>query len=114
MRPKDFLDEVVAERTAANPEFPALLADAERRRELARALAAHRERRGLSQTVVAAKMGTAASVVSKLEGGADVKVSTLQRYCSAIGQTFPPKLLRAKPRARPPSPPARAPLRSRS
>ncbi len=37
-------------------------------------------------------MGTAASVVSKLEAGADVKVSTLQRYCGAIGQAFPPQL----------------------
>ncbi len=105
MRSKDFLDEVVAERTAANPGFPALVAEAERRLALARALAAHRARRGLSQTVVAAKMGTAASVVSKLESGADVKVSTLQRYCSAIGQSFPPKVLRAR---RPASGPPRS------
>jgi len=35
-------------------------------------------------------MGTAASVVSKLEAGGDVKLSTLQRYCAAIGQEFPP------------------------
>ena len=37
-------------------------------------------------------MGTAASVVSKLEAGADVKVSTLQRYCGAIGEAFPPQI----------------------
>ncbi len=30
----------------------------------------------------------AASVVSKLEAGGDVKMSTLQRYCAAIGQRF--------------------------
>jgi ribosome-binding protein aMBF1 (putative translation factor) len=90
MRSKDLVDEVVGERTRKNRRFPALLAEAERRRELARALAARREARGFSQTVVAARMGTAASVVSKLEAGADVKVSTLQRYCAAIGQTFPP------------------------
>jgi hypothetical protein len=29
---------------------------------------------------------TAASVVSKLEAGGDVKFSTLQRYCAAIGE----------------------------
>ena len=39
-------------------------------------------------SVVAARMGTSASVVSKLEAGGDVKVSTLQRYCSAIGERF--------------------------
>ena len=44
--------------------------------------------RAFSQTVVAARMGTSASVVSKLEGGGDVKVSTLQRYCAAIGEKF--------------------------
>ena len=37
-------------------------------------------------------MGTAASVVSKLEAGADVKLSTLRRYCDAIGETFPLRL----------------------
>jgi hypothetical protein len=30
-------------------------------------------------------MGTSASVVSKLEAGGDVKMSTFQRYCAAIG-----------------------------
>jgi hypothetical protein len=89
---KDFLDEVVAQRTRKNPRFPALVAEAERRRALARELAAKRSTAGLSQTLVAARMGTAASVVSKLEAGADVKLSTLQRYCSAIGQVFPPRL----------------------
>jgi hypothetical protein len=39
-------------------------------------------------------MGTAASVVSKLEAGGDVKVSTLQRYCAALGHTFSPRLAR--------------------
>jgi len=46
------------------------------------------EKKALSQTVVAARMGTSASVVSKLEAGGDVKVSTLQRYCAAIGKRF--------------------------
>lgn len=48
-----------------------------------------REEKALTQTVVAAKMKTSASVVSKLEAGGDVKVSTLQRYCAAIGATIP-------------------------
>src|SRR6267154_1254933 len=92
---KDFLDEIVRERTR-DPGFPALVAEAEERRKLARRLAAVREKKALSQTVVAARMGTSASVVSKLEAGGDVKVSTLQRYCAAIGQEFPPKARPAK------------------
>jgi DNA-binding transcriptional regulator YiaG len=83
---KDFLSEVIRERTAKTPAFPPLLAKAEARRKLARKLAALREGKALSQTVVAARMGTSASVVSKLEAGGDVKVSTLQRYCAAIGE----------------------------
>lgn len=39
--------------------------------------------------MVAGKMRTSASVVSKLEAGGDVKVSTLQRYCAAIGVSVP-------------------------
>jgi len=83
---KDFLAEMVAKRTARNPLFPELVAEAEKRRGLARKLAAQREKKALSQTIVAARMGTSASVVSKLEAGGDVKVSTLQRYCAAIGE----------------------------
>jgi ribosome-binding protein aMBF1 (putative translation factor) len=85
---RDFLSEVIRERTAKNPEFPNLVAEAEARRKLARKLVTLRERKALSQTVVAARMRTSASVVSKLEAGGDVKVSTLQRYCAAIGEKF--------------------------
>ena len=63
------------------------VAEAEARRKLARRLAAIREKRALSQTVVAVRMGTSASVVSKLEAGGDIKMSTFQRYCAAIGET---------------------------
>src|SRR5476651_1899879 len=80
----DFLAEIIDERTRGNPAFPRLVAEA--RRKLARKLMALREKRSLSQTVVAARMGTSASVVSKLEAGGDVKMSTFQRYCAAIGE----------------------------
>jgi DNA-binding transcriptional regulator YiaG len=86
---KDFLTEIVRERTKRNPEFTRLVAEAEARRRLARKLSAIRAKKKLSQTVVAARMGTAASVVSKLESGGDVKLSTLQRYCAAIGEKLP-------------------------
>jgi transcriptional regulator with XRE-family HTH domain len=85
-RGRDFLDEVIAERTKKNTHFPELLAAAVARRQLAKRLVAAREAQGLSQTMVAAAMQTAQSVVSKLEAGSDVKLSTIQRYCEAIGQ----------------------------
>jgi len=88
---RDFLDEIEAERTKANPKFPGLVGEAAWRRKLARKLVAIRERKLLTQTVVAARMKTSQSVVSKLEAGGDVKVSTLQRYCAAIGTTVPLK-----------------------
>ena len=42
---------------------------------------------GLSQTEVAARMGTSQSVVARLESGEiDARLSTLQRYAVAVGQ----------------------------
>jgi ribosome-binding protein aMBF1 (putative translation factor) len=87
----DFLDEIEAERTAANAKFPSLVAEAAWRRKLARTLVTARERKRLTQTVVAARMRTSASVVSKLEAGGDIKMSTLQRYCAAIRIAVPLK-----------------------
>lgn len=83
---KDFLEEIIVERTRKNPEFRQRVAEAELRRKIARKLAAIRESKDLSQTVVAARMRTSASVVSKFEAGGDVRLSTLQRYCAAIGE----------------------------
>ena len=58
---------------------------AERRRLVAE-LAEQRRSAGLSQTEVAARMGTSQSAVARLEtGDADVRVSTLERYAAAIG-----------------------------
>jgi transcriptional regulator with XRE-family HTH domain len=86
--PETFSAEIVDERTAKNAKFPALVTEAEERRKFARRLAKLREKKALSQTVVAARMGTSASVVSKLEADGDVKMSTIQRYCAAIGKKF--------------------------
>lgn len=56
------------------------------RGELVRGLAAQRQAAGLSQTEVAARMGTSQSAVARLESGAaDVRASTLERYAAAIG-----------------------------
>ena len=56
------------------------------RRQLVADLTEQRRWAGLSQTQVAARMGTSQSAVARLESGdADVRVSTLERYAAAIG-----------------------------
>ncbi len=56
------------------------------RRRLVRELAEQRRSAGLSQTEVAARMGTSQSAVARLEAGdADVRASTLERYAAALG-----------------------------
>lgn len=58
---------------------------AERRRLVAE-LASQRQSAGLSQTEVAARMGTSQSAVARLEAGeADARASTLERYAAAVG-----------------------------
>jgi ribosome-binding protein aMBF1 (putative translation factor) len=59
---------------------------AEERGRLVRQLAERRQAAGLSQTEVAARMGTSQSAVARLESGtADVRASTLERYAAAVG-----------------------------
>ena len=87
MAKDDFLDEMIDERTRANPEFPALLTAAIRRRALVNALAATRVELGLSQTTVAARMHTSQSAVARLESAEiDAKLSTVERYAAALGK----------------------------
>lgn len=51
-------------------------------------LAAARRRQGLSQTEIAARMGTSQSAVARFErGDLDPRLSTLERYAQAVGQT---------------------------
>jgi ribosome-binding protein aMBF1 (putative translation factor) len=84
---RDFLDEIVDERSARNAEFPELVEAALRRRQLLRELAAKREELGMSQTAVAARMGTSQSAVARLEAGEmDAKFSTVERLAAALGQ----------------------------
>jgi transcriptional regulator with XRE-family HTH domain len=59
---------------------------AEQRADLVRDLVAQRLAAGLSQTEVAARMGTSQSAVARLESGAtDARASTLERYAAAVG-----------------------------
>jgi ribosome-binding protein aMBF1 (putative translation factor) len=65
------------------------------RGRLVRDLAERRQAAGLSQTEVAARMGTSQSAVARLESGTgDVRASTLERYAAAIGGEITWKLNR--------------------
>lgn len=58
----------------------------EQRRSLVAELAQQRQAAGVSQTEIAARMGTSQSAVARLEAGeADMRASTLERYAAAIG-----------------------------
>jgi ribosome-binding protein aMBF1 (putative translation factor) len=79
---------------AESPDLPllpgfremALRRMAAERATLVRELVAQRQAAGLSQTAVAARMGTSQSAVARLESGAtDVRASTLERYAAAVG-----------------------------
>lgn len=86
MAGRDFLDEVIDERTARDPEFSAALEAAERRRELLTALADRRREGEKSQTAVAAAMKSSQSSIARLETLAtDVRMSTLDRYARVLG-----------------------------
>ena len=68
---------------------------AEDRTRLVRELAEQRQAAGLSQTEIAARMGTSQSAVARLESGtADVRASTLERYAAAVGSQITWKLNR--------------------
>ena len=69
------------------PVFGGFREMAQHRQELATDLVAARVAAGLSQTEVAARMGTSQSAVARLESGdADVRLSTLERYAAALGR----------------------------
>ncbi len=92
----DFLDEVMAESVARNPEFPELVEQARRNRELLAALRAQRRRSKVSQHDLARAMCTTQSAVSELENNAsDAKVSTIEKYACALGLTVQFHLLPA-------------------
>jgi transcriptional regulator with XRE-family HTH domain len=78
--------------TPRRSSFPGLEGLAERaaarRRELIEELARARRESALSQTEIAARMGTSQSAVARLESGElDARLSTLERYAAALGRT---------------------------
>jgi predicted transcriptional regulator len=74
--------------TRRRTSFPGLQEMLDRRRALMTELVAARKERGLSQTEIAAQMGTSQSAVARLErGDVDARLSTVERYAAALGQT---------------------------
>jgi hypothetical protein len=82
----DFLDELISERAKRNPEFPAMVDAASRRRRLLAALADRRRAGERSQTAIAAAMASSQSSIARLETSAsDARVSTVERYAEVLG-----------------------------
>src|ERR1700683_5347757 len=74
---------------------------AAQRRQLVTELTAERQAARLSQTEVAARMGTSQSAVARLESGeADARASTLERYAAAVGRQITWELGNSGPGAR--------------
>ena len=82
---KDDLERYIADRDARERGFAALVADAEVRLTFGREMAERRRANGKTQTQVAALMQTSPAIVSRLESGQDVRVSTLEKYVAALG-----------------------------
>jgi transcriptional regulator with XRE-family HTH domain len=83
--PQDFLDEMIAARSATSPGFQDRVDAIARGRQLVRDLTSLRQGLGLSQTLIAARMGTSQSSLARLEAGEmDPRLSTVERYARAL------------------------------
>jgi transcriptional regulator with XRE-family HTH domain len=72
--------------SARRSVFPGFREISEHRGDLVAQLGAARRRLGLSQTEVAARMGTSQPAVARLESGeSDARLSTIERYAAALG-----------------------------
>jgi hypothetical protein len=89
--PKDDLDRSIAELKRKHPDLPALMKAVRRRQRFGRLLAKHREQLGISQRAIAAKMKTSTTIVSRVELGVDVQLSTLEKYVAALGKNAIPR-----------------------
>ena len=90
----DDLDKHIKESTDLDPMFPEKLAAVGRRNDLYRELKVQRLERKMSQTVVAAAMGTSQSAVARMENvdGYAPNLATLEKYTRALGYRIEFKL----------------------
>jgi transcriptional regulator with XRE-family HTH domain len=85
MAHRDDLDALIDELAEDDPDIALRVAAALERRELARGLADRRRAAGLTQVEIAHRMGTSQGQVTRLESGADTRLSTVARYAAALG-----------------------------
>ncbi|MHB1986417.1 MAG: helix-turn-helix domain-containing protein [Acidimicrobiales bacterium] len=82
-------DDQTSDERRHRPVFPGFKEIAERRQAFVGGLVAQRVALGLTQTQVAARMGTSQSAVARLESGeADIRISTLERYAAALERSL--------------------------
>jgi transcriptional regulator with XRE-family HTH domain len=94
--------------------FPGFREMGDSRRRLLDELVARRRELGLSQTEVAARMGTSQSAVARLEArAADLRISTLERYAAALDREIEWRVAPPSPSPSPPSPSPLEPPTSR-
>jgi DNA-binding XRE family transcriptional regulator len=82
---RDDLDAIIDEFAAGDSGLPTRVAAILERRELLRQLAALRREQGLTQVELAERMGTSQGQITRLETGADTRLSTVERYAAALG-----------------------------
>jgi transcriptional regulator with XRE-family HTH domain len=75
----------IRKRRPLTPEARERVAKIKRAMRLEIALAELRERRGVSQTAVAAVLETSRPNVARIEKELDIRLSTLERYVEALG-----------------------------
>jgi ribosome-binding protein aMBF1 (putative translation factor) len=85
MATRDSLDALIDDLAEVDPDVHLRVVAALERRELARALAEQRRAAGLTQVEMAKRMGTSQGQVTRLESGADTRLSTVARYAAALG-----------------------------
>ncbi|MGH2545906.1 MAG: helix-turn-helix domain-containing protein [Actinomycetota bacterium] len=69
---------------------------------MVRRLAQERSRLGLTQTQVAAAMGTSQSSIARIEAGrADIRLSSVERYAATLGRRISWRLSPARKRSEP-------------
>ena len=77
--------DIRADLVAAEPELEDRIAEERRALEIVQRLAATRDQRRVTQSALAERLGVSQPNVSRIEGEADIRVSTLRRYVEALG-----------------------------
>jgi ribosome-binding protein aMBF1 (putative translation factor) len=85
----DDLDSYVEGRKARDPEFRRAWEDGQAEADFCYAVIAARLAAGLSQTELAARLGTSQATIARLEAGTyRPRVETLRKLAAALGVTF--------------------------